>query len=30
MLFRPTGLIAFTEFNPKELMKPKKKRIEEQ
>jgi branched-chain amino acid transport system permease protein len=24
MLFRPTGLIAFTEFNPKELMKPKK------
>jgi branched-chain amino acid transport system permease protein len=24
MLFRPTGLIAFTEFNPKELMRPKK------
>jgi branched-chain amino acid transport system permease protein len=24
MLYRPTGLIAFTEFNPKELMKPKK------
>ncbi len=23
MLYRPTGLIAFTEFNPKELMKPK-------
>jgi len=23
MLFRPTGLIAFTEFKPKELMKPK-------
>jgi len=23
MLFRPTGLIAFTEFNPKELMKPR-------
>jgi branched-chain amino acid transport system permease protein len=30
MLFRPTGLIAFTEFNPKELMKPRKNRIEEQ
>ncbi len=28
MLFRPWGLISFTEFNPKELMKPKKKRIE--
>jgi branched-chain amino acid transport system permease protein len=25
MLFRPTGLIAFTEFKPKELMKPKDK-----
>ena len=23
MLFRPTGLIAFTEFKPKELMKPR-------
>ena len=23
MLFRPTGLIAFTEFNPKKLMKPR-------
>lgn len=23
MLFRPTGLIAFTEFKPRELMKPK-------
>jgi branched-chain amino acid transport system permease protein len=23
MLYRPTGLIAFTEFKPKELMKPK-------
>jgi branched-chain amino acid transport system permease protein len=29
MLFRPWGLISFTEFNPKELMKPKKKRIED-
>jgi branched-chain amino acid transport system permease protein len=29
MLFRPTGLIAFTEFNPKELMKPKKKMVED-
>jgi branched-chain amino acid transport system permease protein len=27
MLFRPTGLIAFTEFNPKELMKPKSKTV---
>ena len=25
MLFRPTGLIAFTEFSPKELMKPRQK-----
>jgi branched-chain amino acid transport system permease protein len=23
MLYRPTGLIAFTEFNPRELMRPK-------
>jgi len=30
MLFRPTGLIAFTEFNPKKLMKPRNKMIEEQ
>ncbi len=29
MLFRPTGLIAFTEFKPKELMKPKEKMIGE-
>jgi branched-chain amino acid transport system permease protein len=29
MLFRPWGLISFTEFNPKELMKPKKKMREE-
>lgn len=25
MLFRPTGLIAFTEFNPREIMKPRNK-----
>ncbi len=30
MLVRPTGLIAFTEFNPKELMKPKNNNIEEE
>ena len=29
MLFRPTGLIAFTEFKPKELMKPKEKLVGE-
>jgi len=29
MLFRPTGLIAFTEFKPKELMKPKQIRVED-
>jgi branched-chain amino acid transport system permease protein len=29
MLFRPTGLIAFTEFKPKELMKPKEKMVGE-
>jgi branched-chain amino acid transport system permease protein len=29
MLFRPTGLIAFTEFKPKELMKPKQQFVEE-
>jgi branched-chain amino acid transport system permease protein len=29
MLFRPTGLIAFTEFKPKELMKPKQQKGEE-
>jgi branched-chain amino acid transport system permease protein len=29
MLFRPTGLIAFTEFKPKELMKPRQKMVEE-
>jgi branched-chain amino acid transport system permease protein len=29
MLFRPTGLIAFTEFKPRELMKPKPARKEE-
>jgi branched-chain amino acid transport system permease protein len=28
MLFRPTGLIAFTEFKPKELMKPRQKSLE--
>ena len=29
MLFRPTGLISFTEFKPKELMKPKQVVVEE-
>jgi branched-chain amino acid transport system permease protein len=29
MLFRPTGLIAFTEFKPKELMKPRQELIKE-
>ncbi len=29
MLFRPTGLIAFTEFKPKELMKPRQQLGEE-
>jgi branched-chain amino acid transport system permease protein len=29
MLFRPTGLIAFTEFKPKELMKPRQQSVEE-
>ena len=29
MLYRPTGLIAFTEFKPKELMKPRKNMVEE-
>ena len=29
MLFRPTGLIAFTEFNPRELMKPKAESVED-
>ena len=29
MLFRPTGLISFTEFKPKELMKPKQLIVEE-
>jgi branched-chain amino acid transport system permease protein len=29
MLFRPTGLIAFTEFKPKELMKPRQQSGEE-
>jgi branched-chain amino acid transport system permease protein len=29
MLFRPTGLIAFTEFKPKELMRPKLKKDED-
>ena len=29
MLFRPTGLISFTEFKPKELMKPKQAVVEE-
>jgi branched-chain amino acid transport system permease protein len=29
MLFRPTGLIAFTEFKPKELMKPKQIRVKD-
>ena len=29
MLFRPTGLIAFTEFKPKELMKPRQQFVEE-
>jgi branched-chain amino acid transport system permease protein len=29
MLYRPTGLIAFTEFKPKELMKPKLKEVGE-
>jgi len=28
MLVRPTGLIAFTEFRPKELMKPKQNTVE--
>jgi len=28
MLVRPTGLIAFTEFKPKELMKPKQNSVE--
>ena len=28
MLVRPTGLIAFTEFKPKELMKPKQNTVE--
>ncbi len=28
MLVRPTGLIAFTEFKPKELMKPKQNKVE--
>jgi len=28
MLVRPTGLIAFTEFKPKELMKPKHNKVE--
>jgi len=30
MLFRPTGLISFTEFKPKELMKPKQVMVEEE
>jgi branched-chain amino acid transport system permease protein len=30
MLVRPTGLIAFTEFKPKEIMKPKLKTAEEE
>jgi branched-chain amino acid transport system permease protein len=30
MLFRPTGLIAFTEFKPRELMKPKDKQLLEE
>jgi branched-chain amino acid transport system permease protein len=30
MLFRPTGLIAFTEFKPKELMKPRQQIGEEE
>jgi len=29
MLVRPTGLIAFTEFRPKELMRPKQPKVEE-
>ena len=29
MLVRPTGLIAFTEFKPKELMKPRSRTGEE-
>jgi branched-chain amino acid transport system permease protein len=29
MLFRPTGLIAFTEFKPKDLMKPRQQSVEE-
>jgi branched-chain amino acid transport system permease protein len=30
MLFRPTGLIAFTEFKPRELMKPRQKILKEE
>ena len=29
MIFRPTGLIAFREFNPMDLIKPKSKSVEE-
>jgi hypothetical protein len=29
MIFRPTGLIAFKEFNVKNLIAPKQKREEE-